>query len=174
VVKTKKNKGSYITFVIDDKTYGINLLYLDNVAGNPKIKLIENGPDFVIGSFKSANVIVPILNTRSVLAMPCKFSKDKLSILTIKVLYKGKVKLVGLIVDSLSGIKKIDSSKIEKLPSYEENDFVAGVTYCDNDMVLLLNLEKVINEKNVICFLNKIWDYEINIEKTNKNGAKHG
>jgi chemotaxis signal transduction protein len=80
--------------------------------------------------------------------------------------FKGQDKLVGFIVDSVSYVSTFLACQIEKLPSIGENEFISGVANTEEQMVFLLDLDKIINEDNLIYFLNEFWILEAESKNT--------
>lgn len=148
----------YLTFVIDDKTFAVPVLSLQGIIGNPNIIPITSSSDFVVGIFYMNNFHVPILDLRVVLDRPNQIYFKKTCVVVLRVSFKGKEKLVGFIVDSLFNINHIQVSDIEQLPSCEGNDFIEGVCCQQEKIILLLNMGKIINKPDVICFLNQFWN----------------
>ncbi len=155
----------FIAFVIDDKVFAVPILSLQGIIGNPCIVEIPQSPDFVVGIFHLNNFYIPILDLRTILDKPNLIYPNKTCTIIVRVSFKKQEKLVGFIVDSLCSINHIKISDIDKLPSYENNDFIEGISYKEDKMILLLNLEKIINKSDVIYFLNQFW-------KTNEGKSK--
>ena len=168
-METNKNTGIHITFVVDDKTYAVPALSLQGIIGNPKITPIINAPEFVIGFFTMNDLLIPILDLRLILKRPNEVHPNKTCVIIVRVAFRGQEKLVGFIVDSLYSLYHIEISEIERLSSYNKTEFIEGVITKEDKIILLLSLEKIINEKNVIYFLNCIWNFEDNVNNTNKN-----
>jgi len=152
-----KNKNNYLSFVIDDKTLAVPVLSLQSIIGNPNITQIASTSTFIVGTFYINNFYIPILDLRMILNKPKLLHPKNTCVIIVRVKFKGLEKLVGFVVDSLFSIHNIQVSDVEKLPACEGNESIDGINYQKDKMILLLNLEKVINEKNVIYFLNKFW-----------------
>lgn len=164
-MKNSKSTGNYLTFVIDDKTFAVPILTLQGVVGNPNIIQIADNTRLIVGIYHMNNFDIPILDLRTILNKPNKIDPNKTCVVIVGVSFRGLEKLVGFIVDSLLDIYHIQISDIEKLPICENNGYIDGISYQQKKMILHLNLEKIINGKNVIYFLNKFWC----INKQNSN-----
>lgn len=170
-----KNNKNYLSFVIDDKTLAVPVLSLQGVIGNPDIISIADTSEFIVGIFYINNLYIPVLDLRVILNKPNLICPNKICIIIVRVSFKGLEKLVGFIVDSLFNIHHIQVSEVKKLPACEDNEYIDGVNYQKDKMILLLNLEKIINKKNVIYFLNQFWNIneqnsDINSDRSSKNG----
>lgn len=169
-----KFNNDYLSFIIDDKTFAVPILSLQGIVGNPDISPITDHLEFVVGIFYMNNCNIPILDLRVILKKPNLISPNKTCVVIVRISFKGQEKLVGFIVDSFFSIEHLQISEIKKLPSVDCNDFIEGVCYQQDKMVLLLSLEKIINEKNIICFLNQLWNYENLVNDVQNRRNKHG
>lgn len=162
VMKNSKFNRDYLTFIIDDKAFAVPILSLQGIIGNPNIEPITDSFEFVVGIFYMNNYGIPILDLRTILNKQNTINPNKTCVVIVRVSFKGQEKFVGLIVDSLYSIFHIQVSDIEILPSCEKNEYINGVSNQQNKIILILNLEKIINSENVICFLNQFWDQQCN------------
>lgn len=153
----KFNKD-YLSFVIDDKTLAVPVLSLKGVIGNPNIIPIADSSEIVVGKFYINSLYIPILDLRIILNKPNLMYPNKTCLIIVRVSFKGLEKMVGFIVDSLLCIHHIQISDVEKLPVCKCNQYIDWVNYQQDKMILLLNLEKIINDKNAIYFLNEFWN----------------
>lgn len=169
-------KKDLLTFVIDDKTYAFPILCLQGVIGNPNISQIENSPYFVVGRVTAGNVEIPVLDLRIILNRPNLIVPNKTCVVFVRVAFKKMEKLVGFVVDSLYSVYHICAEMIKKFPFNEDEEFITGLFQEQDKMILLLDLEKIINEDNIILFLNKFWNENYpgnntNSDRRNTNGV---
>lgn len=152
--------NEYLAFVIDDKTFAVPILSLQNVIGNPNIIPISDSMDFVVGLCLTQDSKIPVLDLRTILNKPNAMHPNKTCVVVARVNFKGVEKSVGFIVDFLFNLYNIDKSEIKKLPHCDSNKFVESVTNQKDKMILMLNMENIINQRNVIRFLNHFWQVE--------------
>lgn len=101
---------------------------------------------------------------------------NKTCVIIVRVSFKGQEKLVGFVVDSFFNVYQAQTDKIENLPPIEDNEFINSVITEKDKMILLLNIEKIINTKKIILFLNQAWNngyqhVNTDIDRRNKNGV---
>lgn len=170
--KNKSNNNNYLAFNIDDKTLAVPLLSLQGAIGNPYIKPITNSPEFMVGTYYINSSYIPILDLRTILNKPDLIYPDKSCVIVVRVSFKGLDKPVGLVVDSFFSVQQILTTDIMKLPSFEDTEYIDGVSYQSDKMILHLNLERIINEKKVICFLNAFWNVNWQSNDTDSDMSK--
>lgn len=169
MIKEEKNiyNKSFLTFTIDDKIYAVPVLSLIGVVGNPKIISITDNIESLVGVFYAKNFNIPVFDLRLILNKPNTKIPNKTCALIVRVIFKNEAKLVGFIIDYLYGIYNIQLSEIEKLPVYNENEFVSKIVAKNEKMIMMLELDKIINKWDVISFLNQFWNYENKLRKVN-------
>lgn len=174
--KKKILRQEYLTFVIDDKIYAFPVLCLQCVLGNPDTTLLNAAPKFAVGVSHLKNYNIPVLDLRTILNKPDKLVLNKICIVIVRVSFKKEEKLVGFIVDSVFTICKVDKNAIVKLPFYEDEKFISAIIQKKDKIGLILDPEKIINDDNVILFLNQFWEgyysnNNTNSYRRNKNGV---
>jgi len=171
-MKHSKENKKYLIFSIDDKAYAVPVLSLHGVVANPNVSKLTAAPKFVTGNFHIGHFNIPIIDLRLLLQKPDPTSPDKTCAIIVRVRFKEDDKLVGFIVDTVSGVNNIPEYKIGKLPSMGENEFISRVTNIQEQMIFFLDLNKIINEDNLIYFLNDFWSIEADVKNESLNEAK--
>lgn len=171
-MKYDKSDRKYLTFSIDNKTYAVPALSLSGVFANPDVAILAMAPKFVAGIFFNETFNIPIIDLRLLLKRPNPNNLEKTCAIIVSVNFKGQDKLVGFIVDSVSYVSTFLACQIEKLPSIGENEFISGVANTEEQMVFFLDLDKIINEDNLIYFLNEFWILESESKIALANGPE--
>lgn len=175
-LKSNIDNQDLLSFVLDDKMYAFPILCLRGVIGNPSIVSIINAPNFVNGLIYIDNQFIPILDLKLILNRPNLTNQNEICVIIVRVSFRGEKKLVGFIVNSSLNTLNVQKKDIKKLPTIENEEFIDGLIDIKNKIVLLLDLEKIINENRLISFLNQFWNLnnqnsEIEAYRRNKNGA---
>lgn len=163
-IEEKILKKQFLAFIIDDKNYAFPVLGLDSILGNPKITPVEGVPDFVKGLIQTKGQIIPIIDLRLILNKQNITHTKKTCVVVVRTLFKNTEKLIAFIVDSFFGIFDIADKDVKKLPYVEggqNNEFIDGLAYAQENILLLLSLKKIINSEKIIVFLNQIWLYAL-------------
>lgn len=155
----------FLTFKIDDKNYAFKVKNLHGVVGNPEIRLLTNAPEFCVGVMEANNLYVPVIDLRLMLNKPNYFYPNKTCIIIVRVSFKAQEKLVGFIVDSLIKIHQVKTDNIKKLPIIENEEFINSIIAEKNKIILPLNIKEIINNEEVITFLNQFWNTNIEIAR---------
>ena len=124
--------NSFVTFIINGQTMGIDMLNVEKIIKLSKISPIPDSPDYLEGIINMQNCLIPVINLKKTFNFSSKDVSPDSNI--IIVYYQNKRS--GIIVDSVNDIIQIDEETILKTQS---NKYVFGVVNVDNAIVNLLN-----------------------------------
>lgn len=135
----------YLTFVMDNEEYGIDILAVQEIRGWEKPTKIPNSPRFLKGVMNLRGTIVPIIDLR------IKFSLAEVEytavtvVIVVKVTQQDKQRTVGMVVDGVSDVYSISPEDIHDSPdlSATQSAFIRGLTSVNEKMVIVLELSKL-------------------------------
>ncbi len=148
-VMQEKNQQVFrwVTFRLADEIYGINVMQVQEVLRMTDVAPVPGAPHFVMGIINLRGNVVTVLDTRKLLDLATSDITDSSRIMIIE---SGKV-TVGLLVDSVAEVVNIASSDIDPPPSVgndEGSRYIQGVYSSDQQILILIDLNKLINEEN--------------------------
>lgn len=138
----------YLTFMMADEEYGIEILSVQEIRGWEPMTVIPNQPDYVKGVINLRGTVVPVIDLR------LRFGLQKIdySDLTVVVIVKVQIgdgeKIMGVVVDAVSDVYNLDKDAATKAPDLgevENKPFIEGLINVDEKMVVLLDLEKILD-----------------------------
>lgn len=131
----------YIGFNISGNEYMLPILKVREIITMPSITALPQLPDYVKGVTNLRGSIIPIVNLKSLLNSAGEDTPGN----TVIVLTSGKV-VFGIIVDGITGVIKIDDTKIEPPESFFNSDIdrIEGVAKLDDKLIVLLNTKKLL------------------------------
>lgn len=133
-----------IVFQLKDQQYGIRVQQVLSIEKMQMITEIPRTSDFVKGVIHLRGEIIPIIDLAERLNIGYTDFNDETRIIIVIV----EDLQVGLIVDNATDVIDIDSSVIEPAPYIMENDnrsFLKGVAKLDQNLLLLLDVKRVLN-----------------------------
>lgn len=140
---TQKNK--YLTFVIDNEEYGIEIYNIMEIIGIEEVTNVPHTPDYVKGIINLRGSIIPILDVRTRFRKPEVEYTDRTCIVVAT--YKKIV--IGLIVDSVREVLSIPQEFIQAPPQAKagyQNEFIRNIGKIGDNVKLLLDLGKLLSE----------------------------
>lgn len=141
-------KGKFLTFSIGREEYGIGIKYVTEIIGIQEITEVPELPDYVRGIINLRGKIIPVMDVRLRFKKEPKEYNDRTCIVVIDV----KDISIGLIVDHVSEVLNINEESIVPPPNSRtgfHNRYVNGIGKVGNEVKLLLDCEKLLNDKEI-------------------------
>jgi len=131
-----------VTFRLADETYGIPIVFIQEIIRFREITRIPRTTDYIRGVVNLRGKIVPVIDLRRRLGLPPAEETSAARIIVVQV----EKNVVGLIVDAVTEVLRLPAAQIEPpsdLVADIEADFVRGVGKQDQQLVILLDAGKV-------------------------------
>ena len=144
----KTRAGKYLTFVLAEESYGLEILKVREIIGLMSITAVPRTPEFVKGVINLRGKVIPVLDLRLKFGMPEAKHTEETCIIVVQV---GAVEM-GILVDKVSEVLNIQGKDIEDAPSFgtEVNtDFILGMGKANSKVIILLDIGKVLTQDEV-------------------------
>lgn len=138
----------YLTFMMDDEEYGIEILSVQEIRGWEKMTSIPNAENYVKGVINLRGTVVPVVDLRLRFNLKKVEYNELTVIIIVKVLIGQKSKIMGIVVDAVSDVYNIEKQNAKKAPDVgdsETKNYIEGLINVGDKMVVLLDLEKVLS-----------------------------
>lgn len=139
------NQKQYLTFDIEEETYGLFLKDSKEIIKTPKITNVPNTADHIIGVINLRGQVVPVVNLKKKLNLNKgedeSFKEKKIIVTNIKDI------IIGVLVDNVREVVTLNVDNIEEMTDSRrglKEDFIEGVVNYDNDLLVIINVEKVL------------------------------
>ncbi len=136
----------WVTFRLENETYGINVMQVQEVLRVSEIAPVPGAADYVIGIINLRGNVVTVVDTRRRFGMVEKEVDDLSRIIIIET----EEQVVGILVDSVAEVVEIPASEIETAPNVgteESAKYILGVTSRENELLILVDLNKFLSEE---------------------------
>jgi len=140
-------KGKFLTFCMGNEFYGIEIKYVTEIIGLQPITEIPEMPTYIKGIINLRGKIIPVMDVRLRFKKPFREYNDRTCIVVIDI----REVSIGLIVDSVSEVISIPDEEIVAPPNMakEGNRYIKGIGKVGNDVKLLLDSDKLLNETDL-------------------------
>lgn len=138
-------KGKFLTFSVGRESYGIEIKFVTEIIGIQDITEVPELPNYVRGIINLRGKIIPVIDVRLRFKKELKEYNDRTCIVVIDI----KETSVGLIVDNVDEVIKIDDSNIVPPPDIKtgfHNRYVRAIGKVENEIKLLLDCDKLLND----------------------------
>jgi purine-binding chemotaxis protein CheW len=135
----------WVTFRLDEESYGINVMQVQEVLRMTEIAPVPGAPNYVLGIINLRGNVVTVVDTRQRFNLPAKEPDDATRIVIIE----ADKHIIGILVDSVAEVVNVRASEIETAPNVgndESSKYIQGLYSRDGDILILVDLNKLLNE----------------------------
>lgn len=136
----------WVTFHLDDETYGINVLQVQEVLPMTDIAPVPGAPPFVMGIINLRGNVVTVLDTRMRFGLPLRETGEGERIMVIE----AGDQVAGMLVDSVAEVIEVRQSEVDTAPSVGNDEsarYIYGVVSRDDDLLILIDVNKVLTRE---------------------------
>ncbi len=135
-----------VTFHLEDETYGINVMHVQEVLRVTEIAPVPGAPPYVLGIINLRGNVVTVIDTRSRFCFPPGDIGEASRIVIIE----SEMQVVGILVDSVAEVVELQGSEIDSAPNVgneESSKFIQGVATRDSSLLIVVDLNKLLSEE---------------------------
>ncbi|MBW8190780.1 chemotaxis protein CheW [Neiella marina] len=136
----------WVTFRLDNETYGINVMQVQEVLRYTEIAPVPGAPGYVMGIINLRGNVVTVIDTRSRFGLQSAEVTENSRIVIIE----AEKQVIGILVDSVAEVVYLRSSEIDSAPNVGTEDsakFIQGVSNRDDELLILVDLNKLLNDE---------------------------
>ncbi|MGX9459948.1 chemotaxis protein CheW [Shewanella sp. A14] len=136
----------WVIFKLDNETYGINVMQVQEILRYTEIAPVPGAPDYVLGIINLRGNVVTVIDTRSRFGLPSAELDDS----TRVVIIEAEKQVIGILVDSVAEVVYLRRSEIDNAPNVgteESAKYIQGVSNRDNELLILVDLDKLLSDE---------------------------
>nr|WP_210247183.1 chemotaxis protein CheW [Aliikangiella marina] len=136
----------WVTFRLANETYGINVMQVQEVLRFSDIAPVPGAPPYVLGIINLRGNVVTVIDTCQRFGLPPIEITDNTRIVIIETSHQ----VIGILVDAVAEVVYLKQSEIETTPNVgneESAKFIQGVSHRDNELLILVDLNKLLGEE---------------------------
>jgi len=145
-----EEKQEYVTFGLNNEEYAIDARNVQEIIELTSITNVPHLPGFIKGVINLRGTIIPVVDLKQKFCMSSDGYQKHTCIIVTE--FSGGV--MGLIVDAVSDVMHMTRESISDTPSFGariNTDFIKGMGKAGDNLVIVLNVDKVLSESNAIC-----------------------
>ncbi len=146
--ETTQAASEYLTFMLANETYGIDILKVQEIRGYDTVTRIANAPDFIKGVVNLRGVIVPIVDMR----IKFKVGEPTYHEFTVVIIMNVLGRVIGMVVDSVSDVVALLPGQIRPAPEMGaalDTDYITGLGTQNDQMLILVDIEKLMSSEEM-------------------------
>ena len=136
----------FVTFVLMDETYGINVMQVQEVLRVTEIAPVPGAPAFVLGIINLRGNVVTVIETRTRFGLPSAEMDDSSRIIVIE----SEKQVVGILVDAVAEVVELREGEIAVAPNVGTEDssrYIQGVATREEGLLILVDLNKLLTDE---------------------------
>ena len=137
----------YVTFLINNETYGIEVLRVKEIVGMTTITSVPNSEKYLKGVMNLRGIVVPVIDLRMKFNIPEK----EYDAFTVILIIEMRDFLVGVIVDSVSDVISAPG-QLQEVPNFHvsiDREVIKGVFNKESNLIIILNADIMLTVKDL-------------------------
>ncbi len=136
----------WVTFKLQEETYGINVMQVQEVLRYTDIAPVPGAPMYVLGIINLRGNVVTVIDTRARFGLPPSDVTENSRIVIIE----ADKQVIGILVDSVDEVVYLRASELDTAPNVgtdESAKFIQGVSNRDGELLILVDLNKLLTDE---------------------------
>jgi purine-binding chemotaxis protein CheW len=139
--------GKYLTFTLGHEVYGLEILKVQEILGMIGTTRVPGTPEYIRGVVNLRGKVIPVVDLRLKFGMESVPDTEKTCIIVAPVASRQGRITMGIIVDEVYEVLRIDGNQIEPTPSFGasvDTESLLGIGKVGEKVILLLDIDKVL------------------------------
>jgi purine-binding chemotaxis protein CheW len=151
IKKEEKSLSSMqvVCFKVGTEEYGIEILRVQEILKLPKVTKLPKSANFIMGLIDLRGKVIPIINLSRKFGIEDRMKSEKnLRAIVVDI----GSKRVGLAIDSVSHVIKVDSKDIEPPPPIVKGisgRYIVGIAKVDKGFVIVLDINQIFSAEEL-------------------------
>jgi len=139
----EENFEEFVTFVLGDELFGVNVLKVHEIIGVTDITPVPNTMKYLKGVINMRGNVVPVVDLRR------KFNLEEIPYteITVIIIVELKNRFIGMIVDTVSDVVDIKESNIHESHEFNteiESEFIQAIGQVEDNLIIILDVDKIL------------------------------
>lgn len=145
-IKVAGETTQYIVIRLGKEQYGIDIRYIDNIVRMQHMTRVPKMKEYIKGVINLRGEVIPIMSIRLKMGLPADEETKNTRIIIVKLEQYGTI---GMIVDEVNEVVTLDiETEVEKMAyDKDETNYITGVGKSEGNLISLLDLNVVVQEK---------------------------
>ena len=134
----------YLSFELGEEKYALNILNVREIKTYGEVTPVAYSPEFIKGVMNLRGVVIPILDLRIKFDIGKKTYDNHTTVIITTI----NQRHVGLVVDGVSDVLKINKDKISDTPGFNSTldvEYLEGIADVGDEIVILVDIMKLLN-----------------------------
>ncbi len=145
-----RRPGKYLVFRLGGEDYGFPVLKVQEIIQWMEVTRVPRMPDFVRGVINLRGKIVPVIDLHARFGLPPASVTARTCVIVLQVQRETGLLVTGVVVDEVTEVAEMPAENIQPPPEFGarvSTAFIAGVGRAGGQVILLLNVEKILDHR---------------------------
>lgn len=136
-------------FRVGEELYALDIMRIKEIIRPQKLTPVPKAPSFIEGVINLRGSVIPVADMRKRFDQPVDEDTRKNRIVICSL----SKRMIGLLVDEVKEVKRFTRKEIAPSPQFIQGaqaDYFLGVARRDDDLIMLVDLEKVLSSEEKI------------------------
>jgi len=137
-----------VSFKIGSEEFGIDISKVQEINRMIEVTRVPKAPDYVEGVINLRGMVIPIIDLRKRFKLEVKEYDKNTRIVVVDI--TGNI--IGMVVDSVSGVLRLPPNSIEPLPEIVtgiNSEYIKGVAKMEDRLLISLDMSRVIDTNEI-------------------------
>jgi len=134
-----------VSFRLEQEEYGIEITKVQEIILMGEITRVPQTPSFIKGLINLRSTVIPVVDLRMRFSLDQEVVSDETRIMVVNV--RGKT--IGIIVDAVNEVLRIEKSRISPPPPTVAGlgrEYLTGLIKLENRLLILLDIDKILDD----------------------------
>lgn len=145
-MENKDSNNSYLSFRLGAEIFALHVSQVHKILEMTNVTEVPKSPDYMKGVINLRGSVLPVVDTRVKFGMsPIEKSKST-SILVIEIELGGESVMVGLLVDAVHSVLKLEAEDLLPAPrigNRYQSEFILNMARVKDQFFIVLNMDAV-------------------------------
>ncbi|KAB7627158.1 chemotaxis protein CheW [Alkalilimnicola sp. S0819] len=136
----------WVTFNLDNETYGINVMQVQEVLPMAEIAPVPGAPPFVMGILNLRGNVVTVIDTRMRFGLSHQDAEASSRVVVIE----ANDQIAGILVDSVTEVVEVSETEVDTAPNVgneESARYIYGVVSRQEGLLILVDVNKLLTKE---------------------------
>ena len=151
--ETIANTSQYLTFILDEETYAIDINQVREVLDFSDITKVPRMPEFMRGVINLRGGVVPVVDLRLKFGMTKTEKTVDTCIIIIEISIDDDMTLIGTMADSVKEVLSLEADQINpppKIGTRLNTEFIRGMGKKNDDFIIILDIDRVFSADELL------------------------
>lgn len=151
-MNTAENINTYLSFMIDNEYFAVNVSKVLEVLQKQKITRVPNVMADIKGVINFRGEIIPVFETRTRFGLAESAADQKYVVIVLEITKDDQQSIIGAIADKVKDVITIENKDIMSVPKMNhklKEELISGIFKQKEDFIMLLDVDKMFSDQEM-------------------------